>query len=313
MHNKVGGNAWGDVAMANDASPVVKDPTAIEKHPKIGDKDNRGAEITEVYWATRKFYIYQAGGHIRYGLPEDYDTAATLRQRIFRLTDSRSNIERLRSIDGISKDERERGAVELAAALAQAFETDLKADPAEVAGPLESMKRTEQRLTSLAKSACRKRYVIGAVQAFAVVVVLLFLIVWLLPQANLTPLSSEVLAKYAAYSLFGALGSFLSVLLGLRGLDFDLNLDRWEHLVAGLTRIGIGVFAGIVIGLAINSSFLNPDFTAAGTPSEIVIYFLAFVAGFSESLVPNLLKRGDESAAASSGKSQDIKVEPQGG
>lgn len=296
------------MGMANDAS--MNDPTVIDKHPVIGDKDNRGATITEIYWATRKFYIYQAGGHVRYGLPDDYPTAAMLRQRIFRLTDSRSNVERLRSIDGISSDERERGAVELAAALAQAFETDLKADPAEVAGPLESIRRTEERLTSLAKSVCRKRYVVGAIQAFAVVVVLLFLAVWLLPEITLGTLSTAELAKYAAYSLFGALGSFLSVLIGLRAIDFDVNLDRWEHLVAGLTRIGIGVFAGIVIGLAINSSFLNPDFTAAGTPAEIVIYFLAFVAGFSESLVPNLLKRGEESAAANAGKSQKPKEEP---
>lgn len=292
--------------MSNHDNQTVKEATSIFDYPKIGDKDAYDREIVEVYFCTRKFYIYQSNERIRYCLPEDYETAANLRKKIFFLTEARSNVERLRRIYGLPKDECERAAAEIAGALAQAFETDTTSDQSIVDAPLKLLRRSEKRLQYLFKSACRKRYIVGAIEAFVCFVVLLVLAMFLIPKLeSFGPVETKEVASYAAFSFFGALGAFLSVLLGIRSIDLDINLEWWEHFAAGLTRIGIGVFAGIVIGLAVNSNFLNPDFNANHTES-VLLYLLSFVAGFSESLIPNLLKREEESVAGSSSSDENV-------
>jgi hypothetical protein len=104
--------------------------------------------------------------------------------------------------------------------------------------------------------------------------------------------------------------------MGIRSLDMDIDLRGWEHVFAGAIRIFIGVIGAIIVALAIDSNLLNPDFSAdagantganadantganAGRLSVAVYFFLSFLAGFSETLVPNLLRRGEQASGAS--------------
>jgi hypothetical protein len=297
------GSQWNMAAGGQDSA---SGPTVIATCPHVGDKDPAGRVITDIYWGTKKFVIYQADKTVRYILPDDYKTAEELRRNIFGLIDVRSNIERLRSNPNVQQAECERAAVELAAGLAQAFESGSEADASITGLPAEVLKRTESRLRSLVTSAYRKNYIVGAIYAFIAVVVVLCLIMAFLPRLDdIGQIGISDVATYAGYCVFGGLGAFLSVLLGIRSIDFDIDLGAWEHFFAGLTRISIGVFAGIVVGLAIHSQFLNPDFTAEGSPQPPVFYFLAFIAGFSESLVPNLLRRGESTVVPGDSQGND--------
>jgi hypothetical protein len=201
----------------------------------------------------------------------------------------------LRDNAAIDKAESERAAVELAGSLAEAFESE---DPTKV--KIDSLKNTEARLLNIVKSSYRKNYVKGTLWAFLVVAAVLGLIMYYFPNEVKTPpetwnhINPVEVGKYAAYCLFGAMGALLSVAMGIRNIDFDVNLRGWEHFFSGLTRISIGIFAGIIIGLAVQSKFLNPSFNSE--TSAPVLYFLAFIAGFSESMVPNLLRRGESAA-----------------
>jgi hypothetical protein len=122
-----------------------------------------------------------------------------------------------------------------------------------------------------------------------------------------TNLANE-LRHYAIYGIFGGLGAFLSVITGIRSIDFDIDLRPWEHTFAGATRIFIGVVGAVVMGLALDSHLIDPTFghqtTHPSAPRGVLdqnvalILILTFVAGFSESLVPNLLRKGERASGA---------------
>lgn len=167
------------------------------------------------------------------------------------------------------------------------------------------------------KSEYRKRYIHGAIWAFLLVVAFLLALMAFLAEDRepVGQIELAVVGRYAGYCIFGGLGALFSVAWRIESVDFKLDVGAWEHLFAGLTRIGIGVFAGIIIGLAVHSNFLNLDFgddpTGEDLP-EALFYFLAFIAGFSEAFIPNLLARGEEFAMSSAAEAKKVGAKPTG-
>jgi hypothetical protein len=286
--------------MVSAPAPHAEDTTIITSEIAVEDFDRHKRRITRVFWSTRKFQIYESGGEVRYNLPEDYDTAAALRANVFGLIEARSNVERLRRANGVPTSECDQVASEVAGALAAAFETDPASEAAKQ--PLQMLQRTEGRLLSLIKSQFRKRYLLGVALAFVLVVAALiaFMAATATTAASFGHLDLVRLATFAGYCVFGALGALFSVAWRIERLDFRTDIGLWEYFVAGLIRVGIGVVAGIVVGLALQSQFIVLNFgqqsTETGDPALVVYYLIAFVAGFSESLVPNILGRGEELA-----------------
>jgi hypothetical protein len=291
-----------------DAATGGKDKE-IRNPPHRGDTDANGFKIETVFASTRYFVVYEADNQVRYILPDDYEFARALRRRIADLGGLRASIEDLRADPSLSLNEKTRAAREIAWALAQAFE-DETSPPSDK--PKEILARVDARLRSLVKSHYRKRYVLANLAAFAVIEVILILLAigfghwWTLPE------SLSALHRYAIYGACGALGAFLSVITGIRSIDVDIDLKKWEHIFAGATRILIGVVGALVIGLALDSKFIDP--TLGGEPStspvngsldrRLALYLMfAFIGGFSESLVPNLLRKGEQTAGGTEGQS----------
>lgn len=307
-----GNSAVGRLAEKSTAGQAVPDNeegsvagTEITRPLQVGQKDASGAEITNIYASTRQFVIYEAGLQVRYLLPCDFATAKTLRSKIAELGGLRASIEDWRCDPSLSPNEKMRAARETAWALALAFEND----KAEAAGePKEILTRVDARLRSLVRSHYRKRYCLANLCAFGAIETILLVL-----SIALVQFGRDVLYQYAVYAMFGGLGAFLSVITGIRSIEIDVNLSRWEHIFAGTTRILIGVIGAVVIGLALDSRFIDPTFggnadgvSPAGVPESGAIapryalkLILAFVAGFSESLAPNLLRRGEQTVANS--------------
>jgi sorbitol-specific phosphotransferase system component IIA len=96
----------------------------------------------------------------------------------------------------------------------------------------------------------------------------------------------------------------MSVITGIRSVDVDLDLKGWEHIFTGATRILIGVIGAVIIGLALDSGLVNFSFGSGSeeeTPGSIkvakhlaMILIFSFIAGFSESLVPSIMRRGEQ-------------------
>jgi hypothetical protein len=294
------------------------DDQEIRVFPEVGQSDTSGAEIQSIYSSTRQFIIYEAADQIRFMLPDNYEVAKKLRQRIADLGGLRASIEDWRCDPSLSLNEKTRAAREIAWALAQAFEDEANPISQE---PKEILSRVDARLRSLVKSHYRKKYCIANLVAFGSIEVILILIAIVSSWWNLSG-DMSVIHRYAIYGAFGGLGAFLSVITGLKHIEIDINLNRWEHVFAGATRILIGVVGAIVIGLALDSRLIDPTFgsangTSAGAaagakagldPRLALSFILSFVAGFSESLVPNLLRRGEQTVRGT--ESADIPDAP---
>jgi hypothetical protein len=312
--NGPAGNEQSLAGGGHDAEPDVRDQEIkrdkeIKKPPHRGDTDANGFKIDNVFSSTRYFVIYEADNQVRFVLPDDYQVARDLRRKVADLGGLRASIEDLRADPSLSQNEKTRAAREISWALAQAFEDEAE-PPSEK--PKEILARVDARLRSLVKSHYRKKYVLANLAAFAVIEVVLILLAVGFGHWWTVPAGLAAVHRYAIYGACGALGAFLSVITGIRSIDVDIDLKKWEHIFAGATRILIGVVGALVIGLALDSKFIDPTLGGADLPTEAVdgsldrrvaLYLLfAFIGGFSESLVPNVLRRGEQAAAGSEGQ-----------
>jgi len=298
--------------LAGSDAGTVATGKEIKNPPRRGDTDVNGFKIDNVFASTRYFVIYEADNQVRFILPQDYEVAKALRRRIADLGGLRASIEDLRADPSLSQNEKTRAAREISWALAQAFEDE--ATPASEK-PKEILARVDARLRSLVKSHYRKKYVLANLAAFAGIEIILITLAigfahwWTVP-------ASSVLHRYAMYGACGALGAFLSVITGVRSIDVDIDLKKWEHIFAGATRILIGVVGALVIGLALDSKFIDPTLggqqptsTGGGSLDRVLALYLmfAFIGGFSESLVPNLLRKGEQTAGGAEPIVKDMK------
>lgn len=306
-----GMGAGGATGSGGDQTHTGSNDDEITVPPKVGDLDPNGVAIDKIFISTRRFVIYEGGGWIRYILPKSSEKGQKLAKRIAGYGGLRASIDDLRAESCISHIERERAARELCWAFAVAFE-DESNPPSEE--PKHILTRVDARLRSLVKSHFRKRYVLANLFAFIAIEIVLICLVATLEWFQLKDWHLPILHHYAVYAAFGALGAFLSVITGIHSIDLDLNLKIWEYAFAGATRISIGVIGALVVGLALDSKLIDPLFQAdpkpplgAGNlPRHIAVYLLlTFVGGFSEKLVPSLLRRAEATAGENTPKPSD--------
>lgn len=90
-----------------------------------------------------------------------------------------------------------------------------------------------------------------------------------------------------------SIGGFISINRKLKQMVFEKGVQsRWFVLYA-LERVFISIFAGIVVYYAIKSNLIFGQVAKLSPPTPGYILFAA-VAGFSETLIPNLLIKLEE-------------------
>jgi hypothetical protein len=99
---------------------------------------------------------------------------------------------------------------------------------------------------------------------------------------------SEYLMPYAKIMLFGSIGGFISVFISLKKLNLEININYWSQSVYGIFRITVAILSAIVSYLLIRSELILPSIN---TENVFVYYIFAVVAGFSETFIPNVLKK----------------------
>jgi hypothetical protein len=296
----------GDSAHTENRAYTETKDDEITNPPQVGKLDPNGITIDRIFKSTRRFAIYEVGGEVRYQLPNNSTTGRKLCPRIAGLGGLRASIDDLRAELCLSSQEKERAAREMAWALALGFEDD-GTTPSEE--PKQILTRVDARLRSLVRGHYLKKYVIANLFAFVVIETILISIAVVVEVFKFEQGHWPILHHYAIYGAFGALGAFLSVITGIRSIDVDINLNNWEHGFAGATRISIGVIGALVVALALDSKFIDPTLGLSPPSAEhpaahpgagslhrhVALYLLfAFVGGFSESLVPNLLRKAEQ-------------------
>lgn len=297
-----------------DIHPTDSLDGVITQPPRVGTLDDAGQKVEKIFWLTQQFVIYQADDEVRYVLPHNYDVAKSYRRRISNLGGLRASIEDLKADKSINENEKQRAACETAWALSLAFEAD---DNSSSTLPNDILMRVDTRLRSLVKSDYRKQYVFANLAAFVAFEIVLTTLMLIGDHMGHWP--AEI-GRFSLFAIMGALGAFLSVIIRISSIDIDIDLSIWEHTFTGVTRILIGVIGAFVIGLALDSHLIDPTFgmnkdganqaaAAAGVIGQPLAMYLilSFIAGFSESLVPNILRKGEQLASSAGG---DAKTGP---
>lgn len=103
-----------------------------------------------------------------------------------------------------------------------------------------------------------------------------------------TIINSDYLIPYTKIMLFGSLGGFISVSISLRRLDLDYDFYNWSQSVYGLFRIVISIISAIIAYVLLKSGFI---FSNINSDNYFMYYAVAVFAGFSETWIPNTLKK----------------------
>lgn len=257
---------------------------------RAGEGDRAGRKITKVYAVGDGYVLYFIGCELYYetspALAKDLGPADSALARINRLLDSNPQNPREYDIN-IS-------TLELAA---DAFEMFFCGERTEALDILNSIR---EKLQAKEEGQRRLFYEAGTV-LFTVVVWVLYL---LLQSKGVIPLwlQSKVYIpeKWYPWILAAALamlGGLFSVCLNLGTLEVNVNQQKLFLGIAGATRSIIAFLAGIALLLAMRSKvFAGIVYEKDKMPSvdsalQIAEMFFCFLAGFSESLVPNILSK----------------------
>jgi hypothetical protein len=129
---------------------------------------------------------------------------------------------------------------------------------------------------------CQFAYLLG-VLLLSLSIVVVYLIAWV--SGRMTPESQRVLACI----MFATLGGVMSVAISLRKLEIDKDDEFGVNIFYGGFRIVIAGIAGVIIYYLIEArivfGFLREAQEANG------LYIAAFLSGFSEMLVPDLMRQ----------------------
>jgi|WetSurSiteA1Bulk_404760.scaffolds.fasta_scaffold02268_2 hypothetical protein len=91
---------------------------------------------------------------------------------------------------------------------------------------------------------------------------------------------------------YASIGGFLSVAKDIKKIQVDSAEFGWFQWFYGATRILISMLSGLIIYVLVKSELILPGLNAEN--NDYIVCMLAIVAGFSESMIPNLLKRIEE-------------------
>lgn len=90
--------------------------------------------------------------------------------------------------------------------------------------------------------------------------------------------------KYLNIIIFGAFGGFVSLNTRLEKIEFTIYERTWSYILVSIYKITFACVSSIIVYFLIESDMV----LSALKDSQGIIYIAATLAGFSESLLPNI-------------------------
>lgn len=253
---------------------------------KIGGRDNDGKEVHKIYTKAQGYVIYRTDNAIRIDLDDDDPNLAAYSANHYKIGVQLARLysllpEELCSTESINR------------LVGRAITLN-------IAGCHEDarmvLRHAESRLVKLKTIQGRLQYT-----ASAFLFALFIFAGSLLKDFGKNQIIAQVM-------VCGALGGLLSIVVGYRKLNIDVDAGRTTNCLIGLSRIVIAIIASVFVFFAIKAnvifSFVNAQ------PESHGIFMLAMVAGFVEMLVPNIMNNLAKDAKISSdGSEQRIETE----
>jgi hypothetical protein len=135
-------------------------------------------------------------------------------------------------------------------------------------------------------------------------------------RATLGPVAFDVF--FCAF--LGGIGALVSTIISVRRINLNASFGPNLHYIEGVARIVTGTIGAALVALAIKGNFLFGSFNAIADPSVrfACVCALALIAGTSERIVPNFIKKVEKTAFDEQDKlsretthaKEDAKTEP---
>jgi len=266
---------------------------------RVGGLDKRGRRVLDILWSTKDYVIFQHAGGISPHFSDNDDLSREQARRYMQLGPDLSRINALLPPPNETDDKGPSASRawsffhtpnaflyrETARAIANALTGDHQR-------AIDVLAFVETRLIARRRAQGQFQYLLACTGTLATIVLIALLFEFLLLPA--TPWRDLV-----RVATCGAAGGFLSVAIGIRKLDIDPDTRWWVNAYYGLIRLTIAIVSAIVLYFLIKAKLvLQPVFSGASPQEAFALYAFAAAAGFSETLIPNILRRTEERRAS---------------
>ncbi|HHP7246326.1 MAG TPA: hypothetical protein ACFE0H_16735, partial [Elainellaceae cyanobacterium] len=119
----------------------------------------------------------------------------------------------------------------------------------------------------------------------------------------------EEVQRFFLVVVSGSIGSVVSVMVRLRSVDAQNRAKSMAPFFSGFFKPIIGTAFALFILALFETNIVAFPSIQSGTPQKYLYIVLAFTAGFSEILVPDILTKTEQSIAGKPSQSQSKKSE----
>jgi hypothetical protein len=273
-------------------------PAHRVEHYEIGGRDKRGHKVLDIFWKTEDFVIFQHKEGISAHFSDEEKLSREHARRYMHLGPHLSRINALlpppEPVDDKKTSARRWSFFhtpdsflyrETARAIANALIGDHQR-------AIDILAFVEARLIRRRRAHGQFQYLLmcGGMWAFLVIIAVVCHRLSLLPSPWMD------LIQVAAC---GATGGFLSVAIGIRKLNIDPDTAWWVNGVYGFIRLMIAIVSAVLLYFLIKAKLvLQPVFSENPAQEKFALFAFAAVAGFSETLVPNMFRSAEERSAS---------------
>ena len=99
-----------------------------------------------------------------------------------------------------------------------------------------------------------------------------------------------IYAKFIRIATFGAIGGFISLNIRLNEIKFEISDSTISYIFVSLYKVIFSMLASIIVFFLIESDFILGIIKTESSNQLYFLYVISTLAGFSESLLPNIFK-----------------------
>lgn len=96
--------------------------------------------------------------------------------------------------------------------------------------------------------------------------------------------------KYIKIAAFGAIGGFISLNIKLKDMKFEISESTISYIIVSIYKVVFAMLSAIISYFLIESDLILSSIKNSSTNHLYLVYTIATIAGFSESLLPNMFK-----------------------
>lgn len=264
-----------------------------------GNKDSRGHVILDVLWVAPEFRIYRTRLGVLPHFSDDRAVAASQRAEFFKLFPELSQANELLASSFTNNDFFRR---EVARGVVMALDPVTDTDAAKA-----SLQAALDKAICYRCAGARVFYGLLCAGLTLMAFGMLFLIDNVVAHLNLDWVVADQLSRGTWAMAAGCAGALFATVTRLPQLDIACDGPLFSVYLNAICRMMIGGIAGGLIFLLLETNLLQDlvqNGMGGGTdavtvaPKFLVLLFWAFVAGFSERFIPDLLNRAGRTKEA---------------